>query len=385
MANSSSASRASSRSLMRSALALLTALLMLVLAGCGVGTQNATGGNAESQQVVNDQESQSRLDSLISQLKGSKVDDPKSITGPSTAENAPEIQAMVDKPTPKFPVTLTDHRGTEVTVKSADRILALDMYGTIAQEVISLGLGDRLVGRVIANTEPSLQKLPLVTQNGHDLNAEAVLSTNPDLVLYDESNGPQEIVEQLRSAGITVVVLDKERSIKSITPQLKAVAHALGVDEAGEQVAARVERELQQALEAIKEVAPKDEEGKIKMVFLYVRGNGGVFFILGDGSGADDLIDAMQGIDVASRGGAKELLPANSESLVKVNPDMILTMTNGVKSTGNLDGFLARPGVMETNAGKNRRVVDMADGQILSYGPNTPAVLLQLARAIYAK
>ena len=385
MANSSSASRASSRSLMRSALALLTALLMLVLAGCGVGTQNATGGNAESQQVVNDQESQSRLDSLISQLKGSKVDDPKSITGPSTAENAPEIQAMVDKPTPKFPVTLTDHRGTEVTVKSADRILALDMYGTIAQEVISLGLGDRLVGRVIANTEPSLQKLPLVTQNGHDLNAEAVLSTNPDLVLYDESNGPQEIVEQLRSAGITVVVLDKERSIKSITPQLKAVAHALGVDEAGEQVAARVERELQQALEAIKEVAPKDEEGKIKMVFLYVRGNGGVFFILGDGSGADDLIDAMQGVDVASRGGAKELLPANSESLVKVNPDMILTMTNGVKSTGNLDGFLARPGVMETNAGKNRRVVDMADGQILSYGPNTPAVLLQLARAIYAK
>ena len=247
MANSSSASRASSRSLMRSALALLTALLMLVLAGCGVGTQNATGGNAESQQVVNDQESQSRLDSLISQLKGSKVDDPKSITGPSTAENAPEIQAMVDKPTPKFPVTLTDHRGTEVTVKSADRILALDMYGTIAQEVISLGLGDRLVGRVIANTEPSLQKLPLVTQNGHDLNAEAVLSTNPDLVLYDESNGPQEIVEQLRSAGITVVVLDKERSIKSITPQLKAVAHALGVDEAGKQVAARVERELQQA------------------------------------------------------------------------------------------------------------------------------------------
>ncbi|MDO5750536.1 MAG: ABC transporter substrate-binding protein [Rothia sp. (in: high G+C Gram-positive bacteria)] len=381
MANSSSAPR----SFIKSALALLTALLMLVLTGCGVGTQNASGGNAATQQVVNEQESQSRLDSLISQLKGSTVDNPKSITGPSTAENAPEIQPMVDKPTPKFPVTLTDHQGTEVTIKSADRILALDMYGTIAQEVIALGLGDRLVGRVIANTEPSLQKLPLVTQNGHDLNAEAVLSTNPDLVLYDESNGPQEIVEQLRSAGITVVVLDKERSMQSIIPQLKAVAHTLGVDEAGEQVATRVERELQQAMDAIKEVAPKDEEGKIKMVFLYVRGNGGVFFILGDGSGADDLIDALQGVDVASRGGAKELLPANSESLVKVNPDMILTMTNGVKSTGNLDGFLARPGVMETNAGKNRRVVDMADGQILSYGPNTPAVLLQLARAIYAK
>ena len=59
-------------------------------------------------------------------------------------------------------------------------------------------------------------------------------------------------------------------------------------------------------------------------------------------------------------------------------------MTHGVESTGGLDGFLARPGVAENERGKSRRVVDMNDGQILSYGPNTPAVLLSLARAIYA-
>ena len=62
------------------------------------------------------------------------------------------------------------------------------------------------------------------------------------------------------------------------------------------------------------------------MAFLYVRGNAGVFFILGKGSGADDLIAALEGRDVASEQGARNIVPANSEALVKVNPDVILTM-----------------------------------------------------------
>ena len=244
-------------------------------------------------------------------------------------------------------------------------------------------MGDRLVGRVTSSTESSLAKLPLVTQNGHDLNADAILATNPDLVLWDKSNGPEEVVEQLRDAGVTVVVFDHERRMDKIIPQLKAVAQALGVQEAGDKVAERVQKDLDYALNTIKEVAPEGDK-KLSMAFLYVRGNAGVFFILGKGSGADDLIAALEGRDVASEQGARNIVPANSEALVKVNPDVILTMTHGVESTGGLDGFLARPGVSETNAGKSRRVVDMNDGQILSYGPNTPAVLLSLARAIYA-
>ena len=54
---------------------------------------------------------------------------------------------MVDTPTPQLPVTFKDYTGKEVTVKSAERILALDTYGTLAQDVIALGLGGRLVGR----------------------------------------------------------------------------------------------------------------------------------------------------------------------------------------------------------------------------------------------
>ena len=37
-----------------------------------------------------------------------------------------------------------------------------------------------------------------------------------------------------------------------------------------------------------------------------------------------------------------------------------------------------------TGAGEHRRFVDMADGDILSFGPRSAAVLDALARAIYA-
>ena len=363
--------------------AALLAASMFFISGCGIGTQNPGSTSASSHSVVDEQTTKSELENLAQELKSNVSSDPKSLTGPSSAKNTPEVQPMVETPTPQLPVTFKDFKGDEVTVKSANRILALDLYGTLAQEVISLGLGDRLVGRVTSSTESSLAKLPLVTQNGHDLNADAILATNPDLVLWDKSNGPEEVVEQLRDAGVTVVVFDHERRMDKIIPQLKAVAQALGVQEAGDKVAERVQKDLDYALNTIKEVAPEGDK-KLSMAFLYVRGNAGVFFILGKGSGADDLIAALEGRDVASEQGARNIVPANSEALVKVNPDVILTMTHGVESTGGLDGFLVRPGVAETNAGKSRRVVDMNDGQILSYGPNTPAVLLSLARAIYA-
>ncbi|WP_326503319.1 hypothetical protein [Rothia nasimurium] len=38
---------------------------------------------------------------------------------------------------------------------------------------------------------------------------------------------------------------------------------------------------------------------KVGMAFLYVRGTAGVFFILGDGSGADELITALGGRPLA--------------------------------------------------------------------------------------
>ncbi len=49
-----------------------------------------------------------------------------------------------------------------------------------------------------------------------------------------------------------------------------------------------------------------------------VRGTAGVFFVLGRGSGADDLIQAIGGKDVTSEQ-ERDSIPATSEALVKLN------------------------------------------------------------------
>ena len=63
----------------------------------------------------------------------------------------------------------------------------------------------------------------------------------------------------------------------------------------------------------------------------------------------------------------------------------ILVMTDGIESAGGIDGLLqAKPAIALTAAGQNRRFVDMADGDILSFGPRSASVLDALARAVYA-
>jgi iron complex transport system substrate-binding protein len=71
--------------------------------------------------------------------------------------------------------------------------------------------------------------------------------------------------------------------------------------------------------------------------------------------------------------------------MLSTDPDVILVMTDGLASVGGVDGLLADfPAIALTTAGENRRVVDMADTQILSFGPRSAAVIDGLARAIYA-
>jgi iron complex transport system substrate-binding protein len=77
--------------------------------------------------------------------------------------------------------------------------------------------------------------------------------------------------------------------------------------------------------------------------------------------------------------------PMTDEAIIAANPDLILVMTDGIESAGGIDELLrAKPAIALTSAGQNRRFVDMADGDILSFGPRSAAVLDALARAIYA-
>lgn len=311
--------------------------------------------------------------------------DAHALTGPSTASAHTTIDPVADRPESHLPATVVDAQGTEVTVTDTDRILALDLYGTLSRTVFELGLGDRLVGRDTSTAFPEAAGLPLVTPHGHDLNAEAILELAPTVILTDTTLGPWDVVLQMRDAGIPVVVLDSHRDIAGAGDMIRTVGDALGVGDQGEELASRTETEIATTTEQIAALAPTADEERLRIAFLYVRGSAGVYYLFGQGSGADSLIAAIGGIDVATEIGWEGMAPVNDEGIIAAQPDLLLMMTDGLESTGGVDGLLeAIPALAETDAGRNRRIVDMADSEILGFGPITADVLDALARAVYA-
>ena len=284
---------------------------------------------------------------------------------------------------PTLPVRYTDYSGDTVTIDDTSRILALDTYGTLGTTVYALGLGDRLVGRDVSPAVPALADLPVVTSNGHELNAEAILALDPSVILTDYSIGPLAVQTTLKEAGIPVVIMDGERSRDRVEPQIEAVAEALGVREAGVALAAQVADDIEAAEAEIAELAPDDVTKRPRIAFLYMRGSAGVYYWFGKESGADDLIASLQGVDVAGATGLVGQQPLTSEGLVKADPDLYLMMTDGLESVGGVDGLQEVPGVAQTTAGRTGCVVDMADYQILSFGPQFPATLRALGAAVY--
>jgi len=318
------------------------------------------------------------------------LDEPLSWQGPSTAVlAASSLEPLsLGNRTPSLPVTVTsdDLSGPqEVVVEKTDRIIAVDMSGSLAQTVWGLGLGDRLVGRDISTTLPGTEDLPVVTGTGHSISVESVLELRPDIVLTDGTVGPIDVMLQLRQAGITLVFIREPAGLDQPAAQARRVAKILGVPEQGELLATRVDTEITSVVDTIERNIPAERESRLRMVFLYLRGANGIYYLFGDESGAGDLVEALGGIDVAGEIGWDGLRPMTDEALISANPDLILVMSHGLDSVGGVDALIAKkPAIGLTNAGQNRRFVDMADAVVLGFGPRTPGVLDALARAIYA-
>jgi ABC-type hemin transport system, periplasmic component len=320
-------------------------------------------------------------DELIQRIEGAdRSADPRTFTGVSLVDDIGDVTPVAEDPQPNLPVELTDADGFDVTVDDVSRILPLDLYGTYSKTIAGIGLVDNIVGRTVSSTEPAMADVPVVTTGGHSLNVEAILELNPSLIIIDHSIGPQEVIDQLRTAGITTVIMDPERTIASIGDDIVDIASVVGLPEEGQKLAERSVAEVEEALGVVREIAPEDP---LRIVFLYARGTGGVFFILGDAYGGRDLIEGLGGRDMASEHGIEDMAPANAEALAELNPEVFIMMSEGLNSTGGIDGLLQRPGIAQTVAGQNQRILALPDGQSLAFGAQTGELLLRASRLLY--
>lgn len=295
--------------------------------------------------------------------------------GESTGEQPPLVTVAVDEPA-MLPVTVASADGTEVTI--ADRSRILPLWSNLSEIVFGLGLGEHVVGRDASATFAEAAHLPLVTR-GHDVSAESVLSLRPTVVLAQTDTGPAEALDQIRAAGVPVLVLDTPTSVSDATARISAVATALGVPRAGAELATRTDA----AIEAVLADVPHDR-APVRVAFLYLRGSAGVYLLGGPGSGADSMLAAAGAVDAGTwMGLERAFTPLTSEALAAAAPDAILMTTTGLESIGGIDQLVQIPGVAQTPAGEHRRVITVEDSLLYSFGARTPQAIADIVRQLY--
>lgn len=254
-------------------------------------------------------------------------------------------------------------------VTGTKRIVAL--ANGSAEILYALGAGKWLVGRDIASSFAQDKSVPIVT-SAHSISAEKVLAQKPDLVITDSRSGPLEALKQIKSAGVVIKSVPDAWTLSDMAIKIRAVGQVAGLQARADQLIAEQESQLQKL----------PQTSGPRVAFLYLRGTASVYLLGGKGSGADALLQSIGATDVGAEANLRAFTPLTSEALVKANPNVILVMTKGLDSVGGIEGLIKLPGVAQTDAGKHQRVIAVDDSLLLSFGPRTPGLLVQLARAI---
>ena len=292
--------------------------------------------------------------------------------------------APVPTVTPAEPIVITAADLPEIAplgapgAQTPQRIVSLATG--VGETLVALGVGDRVVGRDETSEVPTQAE---VVTEAHNVSAERVIALDPDLVIVDARTTPPEALDQIEAAGARIVEVPEAWTLADMAPRTEAIAQAVGVDPAGLLATLPTGAPLPTgASPGTSSESPAADAPRV--AFLYLRGTSAIYLLGGQGSGADALIAAAGGVDVGAEAGLEAFTPLTAEALVALDPDVLLVMTGGLESVNGMDGLLALPGVAQTTAGRERRVIAVDDEVLLSYGPRTGA-LVDLLRGALAQ
>jgi len=268
------------------------------------------------------------------------------------------------------PISWADTPPVVIALDGEPRFTRIAALASGSSDVlISLGLADNVVGVSATENRPELSDKPVISP-AHTTNVEQVLKASPDLVFLNEDGASSAELEQIKSQGAEVLILPMAFSDVEISTKVRSIGQKLGLAE--------------QAQELLKQldVAPPVRSINTRVAFLYLRGNNSIYLIGGPGSGADQLIARAGATDAGAKALSNPFTPLTAESIAELNPDVLLVMTKGLESVGGAEGLFKLPGVAQTQAGKEQKVIVVDDQLLLSFSTRTPALIESLKQRL---
>ena len=261
-------------------------------------------------------------------------------------------------------------------VHAAEARRLVTLGGDVTEIVYGLGGGADVVAADTSSVyPPEAAALPKVGYQ-RQLAAEGVLALNPTLILASDEAGPPAAITQLRDAGVTVETIATDDSVAGATTKIRRIAELLGLREAGERLIA----DMNAALAGAERERARARSASPRVLFVYARGAGTV-----SAGGRSTAADAM----IHLAGGRNAIVefdgfkPLTAEGAVAAAPDVVLMLSRGIESLGGADAVWAQPGLAQTPAAQNRRLVVMDDLYLLGFGPRTGAAVAELTRQLH--
>lgn len=270
---------------------------------------------------------------------------------------------------PKDAQESTDGAQDAQRVADISRIVSLN--GTVTEILVELGLQDNIAGVDISSTyPPEMTQLPNVGYY-RQLSDEGILGVSPSLIIGEHEAGPLQVMRRLRSAGIDLQLIKIDISEDGLYKRIHDVAKAVQHEDEGQALADRFREELEAA-----KVAPGlPSDQKPRILGVYARG-AGLSMVGGDGTAFDLVIELAGGTNAVDN--LNDFQPLSPEALAVSNADILLLPEGGLIALGGEKGLLAYPGMMQTPAGKNRRILVYDDLMLTGLGPRLPQLITQM-------
>ena len=269
---------------------------------------------------------------------------------------------------------VVDATGRTVAVSEGQRVVSVG--GAVTEIIYALGLSDRIVAVDSTSSYPEEAASKPNVGYMRRLAAEPILSLEPSMVLAVEDAGPPAVLDQMREAGLPVALIPDDPSPAGVLDKIERVAAALGEEEKGRALAARLKGKLDALVTAVARFPMRP-----RVLFLLSIGRGGALLAAGRKTAAAAIIELAGGVNaVDAFEGYKPLSP---EAAVAAAPDVILVTNRSLRLLGGRAGLLGIPEIALTPAGQGRRIIAMDGLLLLGFGPRTGIAIEQLAKRLH--
>jgi iron complex transport system substrate-binding protein len=262
--------------------------------------------------------------------------------------------------------------GVEVTVHDRSRIITVG--GSITETVYALGAGDLVIAVDASSTYPAdIQKLPRVPYK-RNLTAEGLLSLNPSLILAADDVEPVVVIEQLREAGVDVVLVKDGLDIERVSEKLAFIGKVLDKKEEADALIRENRTRYEESQADLQKLSAKP-----KVMFVLSQQGPSSFMIAGLETEAEAIIRHAGGVNAFQD--FKGYKPVTTEALALANPDVILFMDSRREALP--DDLSEVPGLNLTKAARNNRVISMEGNLLLGFGPRFGEAVQELMQHLH--